>query len=439
MQRSVFIKTFGCQMNAVDSARMLSLMSSADYLAAPTLEEADLVLLNTCSIREKADQKIYSDLGRLRRWKQRRPGRLVGVGGCLAQQDGEVLRARAPHVDIVFGTHNIANLPELVRRAERHLPTLAIGMEEGLTHWDVVPHLPEGAISAMVAIMQGCDNFCAYCVVPLVRGREVSRPAGDILSEIRALAGREVMEVVLLGQNVNSYGKKEGEIPFPELLRRISRIQGISRIRFITSHPRDLDDATIRLFKEIESLCPHVHLPLQSGSDRVLEAMGRGYTRGEYLAKIDALRRVRPGMAFSSDFIVGFPGETEDDFRETLAVMEEIRFESSFSFRFSSRPGTRAAEMKEKIAPEEAAARLRRLQELQDVHTRERLAALVGREVTVLVEGTSARDPGMRYGRTACNKTVNFTPGSAEGGNRSVLVTGAGTHSLVGEERSYDA
>jgi tRNA-2-methylthio-N6-dimethylallyladenosine synthase len=439
MRRSVFIKTFGCQMNAVDSARMLSLLSSADYLSAATLEEADLVLLNTCSIREKADQKIYSDLGTLRRWKQRRPGRLVAVGGCLAQQDGEALRARAPHVDIVFGTHNIANLPEMVRRAERRLPALALGMEEGITHWDIVPHLPAGAVSAMVAIMQGCDNFCAYCVVPLVRGREVSRPAADILSEIRALAGRGVMEVVLLGQNVNSYGKKEGEIPFPELLRRISAIERIRRIRFITSHPRDLDDRTIRLFEEMETLCPHVHLPMQSGSDRILEAMGRGYTRGEYLSKIDALRKLRPGIAFSSDFIVGFPGETDDDFRETLSVMGEVRFDSSFSFRFSSRPGTRAAEMKERVDPMEAAERLRRLQELQAMHTRERLTTQIGREVTVLVEGTSARDPGMRCGRTVCNKTVNFTPGSSVGAIRSILVTGAGTHSLVGAERTSDA
>jgi tRNA-2-methylthio-N6-dimethylallyladenosine synthase len=438
MRRSVFIKTFGCQMNAVDSARMLSLLSSADYLAAATLEEADLVLLNTCSIREKADQKIYSDLGTLRRWKQRRPGRLVGVGGCLAQQDGEALRKRAPHVDIVFGTRNIASLPEMVRMAERRLPTTAIGMEDGVAHWDVVPHLPPGAVSAMVAIMQGCDNFCAYCVVPLVRGREVSRPSAEILSEVRALAGRGVMEVVLLGQNVNSYGKKEGEIPFPELLRRISRIEGLARIRFITSHPRDLDDRTIRLFGESDTLCPHVHLPLQSGSDRVLEAMGRGYTRGEYLAKVEALRRVRPDMAFSSDFIVGFPGETEDDFRETLAVMEEIRFDSAFSFRFSSRPGTRAAGMEGKVDPRVAAGRLRRLQELQAKHTRERLAAWVGREAAVLVEGTSARNAGVRCGRTDCNKMVNFRPGNSEGALRSVLVTGVGTHSLVGEERSSD-
>jgi len=426
-------------MNAVDSARMLSLLSTSDYRAASTLEEADLVLLNTCSIREKADQKIYSDLGTLRRWKQRRPGRLVGVGGCLAQQDGETLRKRAPHVDIVFGTHNLANLPEMVRRAERRLPALALGMEEGITHWDVVPHLPAGAVSAMVTIMQGCDNFCAYCIVPLVRGREVSRPAGDILSEIRTLAGRGVMEIVLLGQNVNSYGKKEGEIPFPELLRRISRIEGVLRIRFITSHPRDLDQGTIRLFEEIEALCPHVHLPVQSGSDRVLASMGRGYTREDYLLKIEALRRARPGIAFSSDFIVGFPGEAEDDFRETLAVMEEVRFDSSFSFRFSPRPGTRAAGMKEKVDPKEAAERLQRLQEVQAAHTRERLSAQVGRKVTVLVEGASARDPGMLCGRTACNRTVNFTSASGDGPIRAVLVTGARSHSLAGEERSSHA
>jgi tRNA-2-methylthio-N6-dimethylallyladenosine synthase len=439
MRRSVFIKTFGCQMNAVDSARMLSLMSAASYRAAPTLEEADLVLLNTCSIREKADQKIYSDIGTLRSWKRLRPGRLVGVGGCLAQQDGERLLKRAPHVDIVFGTHNIANLPEMVRRAERRLPTLALGMEEGIAHWDVVPHLPAGAVSAMVAIMQGCDNFCAYCVVPLVRGREVSRPSGDILSEIRALAGRGVTEVVLLGQNVNSYGKKEGEIPFPELLLGISGIEGISRIRFVTSHPRDLDDRTIRLFGELGALCPQVHLPLQSGSDRVLAAMGRGYTRGEYLAKLEALRRVRPGMAFSSDFIVGFPGETDADFSETLAVMREVRYDSSFSFRFSPRTGTRAAGMKGKVDPSEAAERLRRLQELQAAHTRDRLSAFVGRSVKVLVEGRSSRDPGMLSGRTPCNKTVNFTARNADGAVRSVLVTGAGTHSLVGKEGSPHA
>jgi tRNA-2-methylthio-N6-dimethylallyladenosine synthase len=435
MRRSVFIKTFGCQMNAVDSARMLSLLSGAEYRSAASLEEADLVLLNTCSIREKADQKIFSELGKLRRWKQRRAGRLVGVGGCLAQQAGESLRERAPYVDIVFGTHNIARLPDLVRNAGERAPSVAVGMDGDTGHWEVQPYLPDGTYSAMVTIMQGCDNFCAYCIVPLVRGREVSRPAAGILAETRALAGRGIREVVLLGQNVNSYGKKEGEIPFHELLRRISAVEGIARIRFITSHPRDLGEGTIGLFPEVGTLCPHVHLPLQSGSDRILSAMGRGYTRAEYLSKVDALRKARPGICFSSDFIVGFPGETEEDFRATLDTMEAVRYDSSFSFRFSPRPGTRAAGMNGAVDPGVAGERLRRLQSLQDRHSRERLSAMTGREVEVLVEGASARGDGRLCGRTPCHKMVNFVPAGGNGPLRNVLVTSAGAHSLVGEER----
>lgn len=435
MRRTVFIKTFGCQMNAVDSARMLSLLSAAEYRGAASLEEADLVLLNTCSIREKADQKIFSELGKLRRWKQRKAGRLVGVGGCLAQQAGKSLRERAPHVDIVFGTHNIARLPELVRKAAESVPSVAVGMDGDTGHWEIPPYLPDGTSSAMVTIMQGCDNFCAYCIVPLVRGREVSRPAGEILDEIRRLADRRVREVVLLGQNVNSYGRKEGEIPFHELLRRISAVPEIARIRFITSHPRDLDDRTIGLFSEIGALCPHVHLPLQSGSDRILAAMGRGYTRDGYLAKVDALRKARPEICFSSDFLVGFPGETEDDFRATLDAMEAVRYDSSFSFRFSPRPGTRAAGMERAVDPGTAGERLRRLQTVQDRHTRERLAAMAGREVEVLLEGESARGDGRLCGRTPCHKMVNFIPAGGEGPLRNVVVTSAGAHSLVGEER----
>ncbi|HEX9190450.1 MAG TPA: tRNA (N6-isopentenyl adenosine(37)-C2)-methylthiotransferase MiaB [Candidatus Deferrimicrobiaceae bacterium] len=435
MRRSVFIKTFGCQMNAVDSARMLSLLSAAEYRSARSLEEADLVLLNTCSIREKADQKFFSELGKLRGWKQRRTGRLVGVGGCLAQQAGESLRERAPYVDIVFGTHNISRLPELVRKAGEFTPSVAVAMDGDTGHWDVPPYLPDGTSSAMVTIMQGCDNFCAYCIVPQVRGREVSRPAADILSEIRSLADRGVREVVLLGQNVNSYGKKEGEIRFHELLRRIAAVAGIARIRFITSHPRDLDDRTMALFSEIGALCPHVHLPLQSGSDRVLSAMGRGYTRADYLSKADALRKARPGISFSSDFIVGFPGETEEDFRATLDAMEAVRYDSSFSFRFSPRAGTRAAGMGGAVDPGVAGERLRRLQSLQDRHSRERLAAMTGREVEVLVEGESARGDGRLSGRTPCHKTVNFVSAGGTGPFRNVLVTSAGAHSLVGEER----
>ncbi len=435
MSRRVYIETFGCQMNAVDSARMLSILSAADYRPARSPADADLVLLNTCSIREKAEVKIYSALGRLRRWKGGRKGRLVAVGGCLAQQEGEAIRARAPHVDIVFGTHNIARLPELVRRAEEREPAVAVDLSGDTAHWNTLPYLPAGAASAMVTVMQGCDNFCAYCVVPHVRGPEISRPAADVVADVRKFAERGVREVVLLGQNVNSYGRKEGEIPFPELLRRVARVPGITRVRFVTSHPRDLDARTIGLFSEIEALCPHVHLPVQSGSDRILSAMGRGYTRKEYLAKVSALRDARPGIAFSSDFIVGFPGETEHDFRASLAVMREVRYDSCFSFRFSPRPGTRAATMAGAVAPAVSAERLARLQALQDRHTRERLQACEGAETEVLVEGRSARDPSRLCGRTPCYKMVNFTPAPGAGGAfRRVFVQSAGPHSLSGEE-----
>jgi tRNA-2-methylthio-N6-dimethylallyladenosine synthase len=435
MARSVFIRTYGCQMNLVDSGRMLSLLAREGYAAAACLEEADLVVLNTCSIREKADQKIYSELGTLLGWKRLRPGRLVAVGGCLAQQAGEALRKRAPHVDVVFGTHNIVRLPELVRDAQRHSPSVELATEGEPAHWEIAPYLPDGASSSMLTIMQGCDNFCAYCIVPSVRGKEVSRPSSGVLDEARDLAGRGVREIVLLGQNVNSYGKKEAEIPFFELLRRLSKIDGISRIRFITSHPRDLDERTIGLFSEVEALCPHVHLPLQSGSDRVLAAMGRGYTRRAYLSKIEALRNARPGMAFSSDFIVGFPGETEDDFRETLSVMEEVRYDSVFSFCYSPRPGTRAAGMENRVDPGDARERLRKLQALQDRHSRERLKDAVGREFEVLVEGGSAKDSGKICGRTPCYKMVNFPPGGGSGPLRRVLVKSSGAHTLSGEER----
>jgi tRNA-2-methylthio-N6-dimethylallyladenosine synthase len=435
MVRRVYIETFGCQMNEVDSARMLALLETADYRPAESLSDADLVLLNTCSIREKADQKIYSALGTLRRWKRDREGRLVAVGGCLAQQEGASLRKRAPHVDIVFGTHSIARLPDLVRLAQGQGAPVSTDLSEDTSHWDILPYLSNGSAGAMVTIMQGCDNYCAYCVVPYVRGREISRPSGEILSEIRELAERGICEVVLLGQNVNSFGKKEGGIAFPELLRKVAKIGGISRIRFITSHPRDLDRETIGLFSEIDSLCPHIHLPMQAGSERILFSMGRGYTREEYLGKIDDLRKARPGIAFSSDFIVGFPGETEIDFQETLSVMKEVRFDSSFSFRFSPRPGTRAAGMAGTVAPEEASERLSRLQALQAIHTQERLAACVGKEMEVLVEGNSVKDPARLCGRTPCHKTVNFSPAmDGQGPVRRVRIRSAGHHSLSGEE-----
>ena len=422
-------------MNMVDSGRMLSLMAAEGYGQACSLEEADIVILNTCSIREKADQKVYSELGALRRWKQSRNGRIIGVGGCLAQQAAAKLHKRAPHVDVVFGTHNIARLPELVRGAKQRPPAIEILPEGEPSHWNVAPWLPEGSVSVMTTIMQGCDNYCAYCIVPYVRGREISRPAESVISEVGSYARRGVREIVLLGQNVNSYGKKEGEIPFFELLRRLSRIEGISRIRFITSHPKDLDERTIALFSEIETLCPHIHLPLQSGSDRVLSAMKRGYTAREYLAKIEALRKARPGMAFSSDFIVGFPGETEDDFLETLAIMEEVKYDSAFSFCFSARPGVLAAKMENRVDPEVAAQRLGRLQALQDRHSSERLQSFVGKTVEVLLEGESTRNSMELCGRTACFKMVNFAAAGGSGPFRTVVVSNASRHTLSGKEK----
>jgi tRNA-2-methylthio-N6-dimethylallyladenosine synthase len=435
MSRRVYIETYGCQMNAVDSARMLSLLQGEDFRPATSIAEADLVLLNTCSIREKADQKVRSKLGELRAWKSARKGRIVAVGGCLAQQEGARLTARAPHVDVVFGTHNIARLPDLLREAEREKYRVEVDFTGDTSHWDVLPYLPDGATSAMVTIMQGCDNYCAYCIVPHVRGGEISRRSTEIISEAGELADRGVREIVLLGQNVNSYGRKEGEIPFPELIRKIARIPGVARLRFITSHPRDLDPVTVGLFGEIENLCPHLHLPIQSGSDRMLAAMGRGYTRGEYLRKIAALRDARPGIAFSSDFIVGFPGETEKDFEDTLAVMEEVRYDSAFSFRVSPRPVTRAASMPGAVPAVISGERLSRLQALQEKHTGERLAACVGLEMEVLVEGKSARNPEHLCGRTPCHKVVNFPPGSARDKPiQRVLVRSAGAHSLSGAE-----
>lgn len=435
MSRRVFIETFGCQMNEIDSSRMLSILLAEDFLQASSIAEADLVLLNTCSIREKADQKVHSKLGELRSWKNARQGRILAVGGCLAQQEGKRLAARSPHVDIVFGTHNIARLPHMLRRAGLEKTGVAVDLTGDTSHWDVLPYLAKGTSTAMVTIMQGCDNYCAYCIVPYVRGREISRRSIEILKEVRILAERGVSEIILVGQNVNSYGRKEDEIPFPELIRRIARVRGILRVRFITSHPRDLDAETIGLFGELHNLCPHIHLPIQSGSDRILGSMGRGYTRDEYLGKIEALRRERPGIAFSSDFIVGFPGETEEDFSETLAVMEEVRYDSSFSFRFSPRPSTRAASLPGAVPQEVSGDRLSRLQSLQDRHSREILAACIGRDMEILVEGKSARDPGMLCGRTPCHKIVNFSPGrNGNGPVRHVAVRSSGAHSLTGVE-----
>ncbi len=407
--KGLYLTTFGCQMNEKDSERIVGLLKGLNYRLTDSADKADLILINTCSVREKAEYKLYSTLGRYKRLKEQR-GTIIGVGGCVAQQEGERLLQRIPYLDLVFGTHNIHKLPELVREIEEK--RLRICKTEFYTELepDESFAIDEGnKVKAYVSIMRGCDNFCSYCIVPYVRGREMSRRSDAILDEIRRLAEKGVKEVTLLGQNVNSYGKNlEGEISFPEFLRRIGTIDGIERIRFTTSHPKDLSDELIYTFLEVDKLCNHIHLPVQSGSNRILKAMKRRYTREDYLRKVEKLKKVVPGIAISTDCIVGFPGEREEDFEDTLSLLKEVEFDSIFSFKFSPRPMTEASKMGDQV-PEEV--KLRRLQVLQDLQkgiTLKKNRALEGRVLKVLVEGKSKKDDRELTGRTECNRVVNF-------------------------------
>lgn len=430
-----FIRTFGCQMNVHDTEQMAALLREAGWKETASEGKAGLILINTCSIREKAAQKVYSLLGRLQEVKRNKPGLILGVAGCLAQQLGGQLVRKIPAVDLVFGTHQAHRLPEFIRTVEgggRVIETVFTDSVRSL-HRITLP--PAGTISAFVTIMQGCNNYCAFCVVPYLRGREESRPFRDILEEIRQLAGHGVREVVLLGQNVNSYGRNLAEgADFADLLREIAGVEGIERIRFTTSHPKDLSDKLIRAFREIGPLCEHIHLPVQSGSDRVLSRMNRGYTREDYLGKVARLRDACPEVAISSDMIVGFPGETEADFEDTLALMEEVRFDSLFSFKYSEREGTAALLLDGKLDDRIKGRRLRILQELQDRYTMEKNQRDVGRTLEVLVEGTSRNSGADLMGRTRTNRIVNF-PGDGVWIGRTVPVAirEAFLHSLRGE------
>ena len=439
-QKSFFIRTFGCQMNVHDSEQLAAVMLAAGYDRVRDEKQSGLILVNTCSIRDKVAEKIVSQIGRYRRLKDRNPELVIAVGGCLAQHWGRDLLRRIPEVDLVFGTHALQEVPNLlVRRIREGRAVVDTAFREN------IPSLGSfacrdggngnGKIQALVTIMQGCDNFCAYCVVPYLRGREKSRPSGEILEEVRILAQRGVKEITLLGQNVNSYGKGlTKDIGFAELIERIGCIDGLERIRFTTSHPKDLDTELIDCFGRVDKLCEHIHLPFQAGSDRVLRRMNRGYTREEYLARIAALRRRCPEIAISGDVMVGFPGETERDFEETLALMKEVRFDNLFSFKFSEREGTKAASMKEQVPEREKARRLRVLQELQDLHTLERNQALVGKRMKILVEGKSKKYPEDMTGRTRTNKIVNFAaPPDVYGKTVEITITAAYLHSLRGE------
>jgi tRNA-2-methylthio-N6-dimethylallyladenosine synthase len=405
-----FIHTFGCQMNVTDSLRMGEGLGRLSYAPTSVFEDADLIILNTCAIREKAEEKMISALGRYRAVKMMRRA-LIGVGGCVAQQEKARLLKRAPYVDFVFGPDAIAKLPEILSRVERGrervVETAWVESQEYLFP-RAEPETSRGKITEFVTVMKGCDNVCSFCVVPHTRGREVSRPVSEVLAEVADLSGVGVREVTLIGQNVNSY---RGGISFAKLLLRVAQVPGIERVRFTTSHPHDLSDELIEAFRTQPRVAPHFHLPVQSGSDRILAKMRRDYTVEEYLARLRALRRARPGIAVTTDIIVGFPGETEDDFQKTLALTERVRFESQFSFIFSPRPKTAAGIHEEEWGAVPHAVKIERLERLQKLQRRisaEIMAEQLGREVEVLVEGASRSDPSKRFGRTAENRTVNF-------------------------------
>ena len=411
MNKKFYLETFGCQMNVVDSERIVDLLRQIGYGEVADAAEADLILLNTCSVRDKAERKVYGHLGRFKPLKDENPALILGVGGCVAQQEGERLLKKVPYLDLVFGTHNVHKLPEMVRSVEENRvrchETEFLDRE---TRLQLFPVRAEGdSVTRFVTVMQGCDNFCSYCVVPHVRGREVSRPSIEILDEIRRLANSGVREVTLIGQNVNSYGGKEaGELSFAELLTRVHEVEGIARIRFTTSHPKDLSDELIDCFGALDKLCTHIHLPVQSGSNRILQLMNRGYDRDGYLDKVRRLKAVCPGIRLTSDIIVGFPGETGKDFEETLSLAAEVRYADIFSFLYSPRPGTAAADLPNDLGPKEKQARFDRLLALQEMISREIWEGDCGRILPVLVEGESRRGDGQLFGRTTWNRIVNF-------------------------------
>lgn len=435
--KHIHIATFGCQMNERDSQTIARLMADHDYRLTERMEQADLIVVNTCSIRRKAEEKTYSLLGRLKRLKRRNPALIIGVGGCVAQQEGEKLLERIPHLDLVFGTGAVHRLPELVEQVCREKIRLARTDRDPASALAVgtTPH-PETplGVKASVNIMQGCDNYCAYCVVPYVRGPEVSRPSRDILAEVEDLVSRGVKEVLLLGQNVNSYGRsRPDEISFAQLLMHLQEIPGLERIRFTTSHPKDFSEELIDCFGRLPALCEHIHLPVQAGSDRVLERMNRRYTRDEYLAKVERLRRRCPELAVTSDVIVGFPGETEEDFQQTLDLVREVEFDDIFSFKYSNRPRTAASTFSNQVEEDEKDRRLRELQALQKKITLTKQRRLEGTIQEVLVEGRSKRSAGEWSGRTRTNKIVNFSgPDNLLGKTVAVRIEAAYLHSLKG-------
>ncbi len=433
----VFIKTFGCQMNVYDSDKMADVLhAAAGYEPTGDVEQADLILFNTCSVREKAEEKVFSDLGRVKHLKAK--GTLIGVGGCVASQEGAAIVKRAPYVDFVFGPQTLHRLPAMLerQRAEQR-PQIDISFPE-IEKFDHLPLARVDGPTAFVSIMEGCSKYCSYCVVPYTRGEEVSRPFDDVLAEVAGLADQGVREVTLLGQNVNAYRGAMGgtaEIAdFATLLEVVAEIPGIERIRYTTSHPKEFTASLIEVYGRVAKLVDHVHLPVQHGSDRILAAMKRGYTSLEFKSTVKKLRAVRPGIAISSDFIVGFPGETAADFERTMALVEEVGFDHSFSFVFSPRPGTPAAQLADETSADEKLARLQRLQARLEEQGAAISRSRLGTVQKIVVEGASRKQAGELMGRTECNRVVNVAaPADRIGQLVDVRITEVRGHSLRGE------
>lgn len=437
MPRKLYIKTFGCQMNEYDSTKMSDLLAQSDDLVqVDNPEEADVLLLNTCSIREKAQDKVFSLLGTWKSWKKRKPGLVIGVGGCVASQEGETIRKRAPHVDMVFGPQTLHRLPDMLKSARLGKPVVDISFPE-IEKFDNLPEPRAEGPTAYVSIMEGCSKYCSFCVVPYTRGEEISRPFDDVLAEVVALAAQGVREIHMLGQNVNSYrgAMHDGQIAdLATLIHYVAAVDGIDRIRFTTSHPVDFSDALIQCFADVPQLVSFVHLPIQSGSDRVLAAMKRGHMAVEYKAKIRKLKQVRPDITISSDFIIGFPGETDEDFEQTMQLIAEVGFDLSYSFIYSARPGTPAASLPDTVPMSVKEQRLARLQAKISEQNLAISHAMVGSVQRILVERASRRDKLQMAGRTENFRVVNF-----DGHERligqfvNVRITGVYATSLQGE------
>ena len=466
MTKRYVVRTYGCQMNEHDSERIAGMLEADGYSAASSLEDADVVVLNTCCIRENADNKLYGQLGHLKSLKQQRPDLQIVVAGCLAQKDRELVQQRAPHVDVVFGTHNVHRATELLAQARVGGPVFEVldeaVVEEDAAFPSALPVRREVDHAAWVTIQIGCDNSCAFCIVPAVRGREASRPFADVVDEVERLVADGVAEVTLLGQNVNSYGRDattrlRGEAPsdfdthlagptwaaddrrrpralFADLLRAVGAVDGIRRVRYTSPHPKDLRDDVIVAMAETPTVCEHLHLPLQSGSDRVLAAMHRGYTAERYLERLASARARIDDLAVSTDLIVGFPGETDDDFEDTLAVVAEAGYDSAYTFIFSPRPGTEAATLVDRFVPADVvAARFERLRAVVERSARQRNAARIGRIEEVVIEGPSKRDPALLTGRTRQNRLVHVPSDPLRAGTlATVEVTEAAAHYLRG-------